>query len=127
MIEALFSQSNYVAAKRLLDITATRQAAIASNLANIEMPNYKRLDVPVAFETQLQQAVAEGDVATIRNLKPALAEDTSAVANRSDGNTVDLENEMYRMYRNSVEHTLETQLVTSHLLKMRLAITGRSV
>ncbi len=127
MIEALFSQSNYVAAKRLLDLTATRQAAIASNLANIEMPNYKRLDVPVAFEAQLQQAVAEGDATQLRSLKPVLAEDTTAVANRSDGNTVDLENEMARMYQNSLEHTLETQLVTSHLLKMRLAITGRPV
>ncbi len=127
MIEALFSQSNYVAAKRLLDLTATRQAAIASNLANIEMPNYKRLDVPAAFEAQLQQAVAEGDTTQLRSLKPVLAEDTTAIANRSDGNTVDLENEMTRMYQNSLEHTLETQLVTSHLLKMRLAITGRPV
>jgi flagellar basal-body rod protein FlgB len=55
MIEALFSDSNYLAAKRMLDVTVLRHEAIASNLANVETPNYKRLDVSPSFalETQL--------------------------------------------------------------------------
>jgi flagellar basal-body rod protein FlgB len=125
MIDALFTQPNYVAAKKLMDATVLRQAAISANLAHIETPNYKRIDISPAFEQQLQRAVAQGKPAVVAAMKPALAIDGTAVANRRDGNTVDLENEMYQMYRNSLEHALETQLVSGHLLKMRMAITGR--
>jgi hypothetical protein len=45
MIDALFTDSDYVAAKKMLDVTVLRHQAIASNLANVETPNYKRLDV----------------------------------------------------------------------------------
>ena len=61
MIDALFNQPTYVAAKKMLDVTVLRQEAIASNLANLETPNYKRLDVAPSFEAQLSQAVASGD------------------------------------------------------------------
>jgi flagellar basal-body rod protein FlgB len=125
MIDALFTQPNYVAAKKLMDVTALRQAAISANLAHLETPNYKRIDVAPAFEQQLQRAVAQGKPAVVAAMEPTLAIDPTAVANRRDGNTVDLENEMYQMYRNSLEHALETQLVSGHLLKMRMAITGR--
>ena len=39
MIDALFSQSNYLAAKKMLDASVLRHEAIASNLANLETPN----------------------------------------------------------------------------------------
>jgi len=126
MIDALFNQTNYVAAKRMLDVTAARMEAVASNLANVETPNYQRVDVPRAFETRLQEAIRSGDVAALRNLKPELRPDPTATALRPDGNTVDMESEMVQMYRASMEHSLETQLVTGRLLKLRLAITGRS-
>jgi len=43
MIDGLFNQTNYVAAKKMLDATALRHEAIASNLANLETPRYKRV------------------------------------------------------------------------------------
>lgn len=126
MIDALFTQPNYVAAKRMLDVTAARLEAVASNLANIETPNYRRVEVAAGFETQLRQAIAAGDARQVAQLRPTVTEDPKALALRPDGNTVDLEGEMVRMYRASMEHALETQLVTSALAKMRMAITGRS-
>jgi flagellar basal-body rod protein FlgB len=126
MIDALFSQSNYLAAKKMLDVTVMRHEAIASNLANIETPNYKRLDVSQTFESQLSQAVASRDPDQIAGLQPQLSVDTQANSSRSDGNTVQLENELLKLNQNMVEHTLETQLVTGSLLKMRMAITGKS-
>ncbi len=51
MIDALFTDSDYVAAKKMLDVSLLRQEAIASNLANLETPNYKRLDVAPSFES----------------------------------------------------------------------------
>jgi flagellar basal-body rod protein FlgB len=125
MIEGLFNQTNYVTSKKMLDVTAMRHEAIVSNLAHLETPHYKRLDVAPSFSAELQQAVASRDAAGISNAQPHLAVDTSAVALRKDGNTVQLEAELLRLNQNFMEHQLETQLVSGNLLKLRLAITGR--
>lgn len=127
MIEGLFGQSNYVASKKMLDVTALRHEAIASNLANLETPHYQRVDVSSNFETQLHRAVGSQDSAQIANLKPTVTVDTQAVAQRPDGNTVDLEGELMKLHQNSLEHSLETQLISGALLKLRMAITGRTV
>jgi flagellar basal-body rod protein FlgB len=126
MIDALFGDSNYVAAKKMLDVNVMRHEAIASNIANVETPNYKRMDVSPSFETQLSQAVSSRDAAQISGLQPQLTVDTQAISGRSDGNTVQLENEMLKLNQNTLEHSLETQLVGALLAKMRSAITGKS-
>lgn len=126
MIDALFNQPNYLAAKRLMDVSAMRMEAVRSNLANLETPGYRRIDVAESFETELQQAVASRDLGKLQSMRPQVEEDGLAIASRPDGNTVELEDEMTRMFRTATEHALETQLVSGQLLKMRLAITGRS-
>lgn len=125
MIDALFNQPDYVAAKKMLDATVLRQEAIASNLSNLETPNYKRLDVATSFASQLSQAVKSRDAAQISSLQPSLAVDLSAESGRGDGNTVTLESEMLKLNQNTFEDALETQLVGASLTKMRLAITGK--
>ena len=125
MIDGLFNQSTYVAAKKMLDATALRQEAIASNLANLETPGYKRVDVGSNFATELQEAVASKNAGRIAGVQPQLAVDASAVPVRKDGNTVQLETELLKLNQNFMEHQLETQLVSGALLKLRLAITGR--
>lgn len=125
MIEGLFNQTNYVATKKMLDATALRHEAIASNLANLETPRYKRVDVAPSFSAELQQAVAAKDAERITGVQPQLATDPSAMPVRKDGNTVQLETELLKLNQNFLEHQLETQLVTGALLKLRLAITGR--
>ena len=57
MIEALFNQPNYLAAKKTLDAVALRQEAINNNLANLETPGYKRVDLAPDFDQELQIAV----------------------------------------------------------------------
>ncbi len=125
MIDALFSQTNYTAVKKMLDATALRHEAIASNLANLETPHYRRIDVNPSFAAELRQAMGARDSAQIGTLQPTLAVDTSALPRGRDGNTVQLESELVKLNQNTLAHTLETQLVTSRLLRLRLAITGR--
>jgi flagellar basal-body rod protein FlgB len=125
MIDALFTQPDYLAAKKMLDATVLRQEAIASNLANVETPNYKRLDVSPSFESQLQQAVSSQDPKQIAAAQPELAVDTSAVSGRSDGNTVLLESEMLKLNQNMVEHSVETQMVSYSLQRLKTAVTGQ--
>jgi flagellar basal-body rod protein FlgB len=125
MIEALFNNPNYVATKRMMDATALRQEAIASNIANIETPNYKRIDLSAAFQDELRQALAARDSSKIAALQPAIAEDSSMLPSRRDGNNVQLETELMNLNGNTLAHAVETQLVTGNLLRLRLAITGR--
>jgi flagellar basal-body rod protein FlgB len=127
MIQTLFNQSNYVVTKKLLDATVLRHQAIAGNLANVETPNYKRLDVAPSFQAELSNAVKANDPGQIANIPiPTLSVDPMAVASNRDGNSVNLEQEMLAMNENSLAHTLEAQLITGSMLKLRMAITGRS-
>lgn len=126
MINALFIQPNYLAAKKMLDATVLRHEAIASNLANLETPNYKRLDVAPSFSNELKQAISSKSPQEIAALRPSLQVDPTAVAANKDGNTVQLESELMNMNQNSLDHALETQLISGSLMKLRLAITGRA-
>ena len=126
MIDALFNQPNYQATKKLLDVSVLRHEALASNLANIEVPNYKRIDVAPAFEAELRQAVASQDPSAVAAMRPRLEVDAAARSSGRDGNTVQLESELMKLNQNTLEHTLETQLVSASLLKLRQAITGRA-
>lgn len=126
MIEALFNQPNYLAAKKTLDGVALRHEAIANNIANLETPGYKRVDLAPSFQAELQRACASRNADQIAALGPTLATDPTAVPNSRDGNTVSLEHEMMQLSQNTLAHTLETQLLTGMLLRLKLAITGKS-
>jgi flagellar basal-body rod protein FlgB len=125
MIEALFNQPNYLAAKKTLDAVVLRQEAIANNIANLETPGYKRVDLAPTFETELERACASGDSNDLSSLNPSLAVDSSATASSIDGNTVHLQNELMEMNQNTVAHSFETQLVSGMLQRMQMAITGK--
>lgn len=126
MIDALFNQPNYVAVKKMLDATAMRHEAIASNLANLETPNYKRIDLSPSFDTELQNAIGSQDPQKLVQMQPTLTVDATAIASSRDGNTVQLETELVHLNENTMAHTLQTQLVSGSLMRLRLAITGRS-
>lgn len=125
MIEALFNQPNYLAAKKALDGIVLRQEAIANNIANLETPGYKRIDLAPSFDAELEKAAASRNSSEINALKPALTVDTTAVASSRDGNTVHLQDELMRMNENAVAHSLETELISGMLQRMQMAITGK--
>ena len=125
MIDALFNQPSYEAASAALEMTAKRHEAIASNLANIETPGYKRIDISKSFESELKSAIGSGDLERLNGLRPSLEVDSSVPSTGANGNTVVLEDELLALNQNTLAHQLETQMVTGALLKLRLAITGR--
>lgn len=125
MIDALFSQPDYVAAKKMLDATVLRHEAIASNLANLETPNYQRVDVAPSFSNELREAIANGNTEKINDLQPRLEVDANAVAANRDGNTVQLETELMNLQQNFLQHGVETSFITQDLLRLRSAITGQ--
>lgn len=125
MIDALFNQPNYLAAKKTLDAVALRQEAIASNIANLETPGYQRMDIAPSFQAELDRAVASGDSQQLASLQPVLAPDLTAVPNSRDGNTVSLDKELLAMNQNTLANAVETQLVSGTLAKLHLAIAGK--
>jgi flagellar basal-body rod protein FlgB len=124
MIDALFNDPGYLAAKKSLDAVALRQEAIASNIANLETPGYRRMDLAPSFKSELERACASGNAQQIASLEPTLTVDASAVPNSRDGNTINFESEMLQMNQNTMAHALETQLVSSSLMRLKMAITG---
>jgi flagellar basal-body rod protein FlgB len=126
MVDAIFNQQGYAGAKKMLDATVLRHTAIAQNLANLETPQYRRVDLNPGFQEEFAKALKSEGVADLARLEPTLTEDMNAVASTRDGNTVRLEDEMLRLSQNTLQHAFETQLVSSSLLKLRLAITGKS-
>jgi len=125
MIDGLFASPNYQGVKRMLDATVLRQEAIASNLANVETPHYKRLDVSPTFASELSQAISSGSPAAVSGLKPTIVVDQNAVAQNRDGNSVQLEKEMTYLQKNMVAHHLQTQMVSGTFAKLRAAIMSR--
>ena len=125
MIDRLFASANYHGVKKMHDPTVLPQEANASNMAHIETPNYKRVDVAPAFATELSRAIAGGGVSNVQQLKPTVSVDQSAVAQNRDGNTVQLEKELTHLQKNMVAHHLQTQMITGTLSKLRSAIQTR--
>ena len=126
MIEALFRQTNYEASKKLLDATVLRHEAIASNIANIETPGYKRVDLAPTFAAELRRAVADRSVSQITNLQPRLEMDKTTTASNRDGNNVRLETELLQLQQNTLSHALEVQFISGSLSKLRTAISGHT-
>ena len=108
MIDSILGSNNYQVAKKLLDVANLRHQAIASNLANIETPGYRRIDVDVNFETKLKQATASDSLENIANLSPSLTVDQSVKSLDPDGNNIKLDRELLAMNKNAMTYEFLT-------------------
>lgn len=127
MIDQVFASPNYELAKSLLDAAALRHEALATNLANIETPGFKRLDLAPDFARQLENYSTRSDSRSPAALEPKIAEDLTARAVRPDGNNVQLDHELLEMNRNSLEYDVLTQFASDSLKRLKSAITGRTL
>ena len=59
-------------------------------------------------------------------VQPRIEPDATAAGANREGNTVQIEEELLSMNQNTMAHALETKILSGALLKLRLAITGRS-
>ena len=105
----------------VLDAASLRQRAFAQNIANVNTPNYKRLDV--SFEDELAKSLKQGS--SLEKIHPQLIEGTPGDTNRTDGNNVDIDLEMGNLTKNGLLYTAAAQILASRLAMLRSAITGR--
>jgi flagellar basal-body rod protein FlgB len=125
LLQNLYEQENYLVAKKLLDATHLRHETLSNNLANVETPGFKRRDLPKNFSVELRRAVERKDFRRVQALLPRSQEDLQAKPVRMDGNTVQLDEELLAMNRNSLNYEFLTQMVSGSIKELNLAIKGR--
>lgn len=106
---------------KVLDGCALRQKVIASNLANVETPGYKRLEV--RFDEQLAKAVESGRADRLDDVKFEIVR-TEGLAARGDGNNVDFGRELGEMTKNNLAFSTFAQLAALRVRRYRDAIGG---
>ena len=100
-----------------------RQKAIASNVANIETPGYRRIDV--RFEELLAEAIESGHLNDVMDIDPEFFQ-TMNTPVKSNGNDVSLENEVGQMVKNTLRHKAYIKLFRGRLSQIELAINTRA-
>lgn len=110
-----------------LDEAALRQQAISSNIANVNTPGFRRLDVSPSFENafssalgRLSQGQTPGDMPT-GTVTVASAQGPA----RPDGNTVQIEQEMLGLAQNSAHYEFASTMLTNNFHEIKTAITGQ--
>lgn len=106
-----------------LEVASLRRKVIANNIANVDVPHFKRSSV--SFESQMKRALdsrrkveEEEALSTThpahipgrrsidyRSVRPAVHTDTVSTM-RNDGNNVDIEEEMMELSRNQMSYNL---------------------
>ncbi|MBN1359602.1 MAG: flagellar basal body rod protein FlgB [Sedimentisphaerales bacterium] len=99
-----------------------RQQAIASNIANLETPGYRRTDVK--FEDLLAEALkTEGDV-DLDEIEPEPFHPGNTPV-KSNGNDVSLDMEVGELLKNSLRHTAYVRLLNRKFQQIDQAINIR--
>jgi flagellar basal-body rod protein FlgB len=109
---------------RVLTLRQQRHEVLASNLANVETPNYKAKELDFgdalqdAFETSEVNVLGEKSVA-----RPSVVDDPNG-PRRADGNTVDLDLQMTKLTANGGDYLKLARILGKRIGLLRTAIEG---
>jgi flagellar basal-body rod protein FlgB len=98
---------------------ALRQKAIANNVANLETPGYRRIDVK--FEELLAKSLDSSGSVDLSKLEPQIYRPRQTPV-KSNGNDVTLENEVGAMIKNSLRYTTFIRLLNKKYKAIELAM-----
>jgi len=96
-----------------------RQKAIASNIANLNTPGYRRSDV--RFEELLSKAMTRNDIARAGEIEPEFLQPMTTAVN-INGNDVSLDAEVGEMVKNTLRHRAYMAILKAKYNQMRQAI-----
>ena len=99
--------------ERFLDLAAQRQTLIASNIANVDTPGYRTLDVDFSRELERAELGIDGNP-TAREV-PDLIE-------RPDGNNVSLDRETLLLAETQLRFRTAVDLLRAEFRRLRTAI-----
>lgn len=107
---------------------ASRQRAIANNVANVDTPGFKATEV--RFEDALKNAMSRGQSSKSINqseLNSTVSRGTlvDATSTRADGNNVDIDREMEMLSEANLNYSALTQVMSTRIGILRNVINGR--
>jgi len=121
--------------RKELDAGALRQRVIANNIANVNIPRFKRS--VVRFEESLQEALGKDTLPLLTTdprhiggakppdeLRPEVERDEGTTM-RADGNNVDIDQEMALLAANTIMYNAAAQELNERLALLSYVITGR--
>ncbi len=102
-----------------LKAETVRQKAIASNVANLQTPGYRSVDV--RFEALLDKAMKNSETLDLEDIESELYEPGTTPV-QSNGNDVSLEVEVGKMIKNTLRQKAYIRLLQTKYRQMSLAI-----
>jgi flagellar basal-body rod protein FlgB len=96
-----------------------RQKSIANNIANLETPNYRRIDIK--FEELLARSLDSKGSADLDNIDLEFYSSKSTPVN-SNGNDVNLETEIGELVKNSLRYKTYIRLLNKKYAQIALAM-----
>ncbi|MHC4682557.1 MAG: flagellar basal body rod protein FlgB [Planctomycetota bacterium] len=99
-----------------------RQKVIANNIANLETPGYRRIDV--RFEELLAKCLNSSGKVDLTKVNPEIYQPGETPV-KSNGNDVDYEAEVGRMIKNAIRHKALIRLLSKKYSQIDQAIGPR--
>lgn len=131
--------ASFQSLERSLDASSLRQRTIASNIANVDTPNYK--SKAISFENELAKELvkAGGSKQGLQayrtnaqhipfsnqagqSMQPQVVQQTGTMMNHN-GNNVDIDLEMAQMAKNQIQYQALVDKVNGHLGKLHSVIS----
>ena len=99
-----------------------RQKTIANNVANLETPGYRRVEV--RFEELLTKCLASSDEVDLSKIEPEVYQPRDTPV-KSNGNDVNYEGEVGQLIKNAIRHKALIRLLSKKYNQMDQAIGPR--
>jgi flagellar basal-body rod protein FlgB len=96
-----------------------RQKAIANNVANLETPGYRRVDVQ--FEELLAKFTDSSGAIDLGKAEPQIYQPNETPV-KSNGNDVNLESEVGQMIKNTLRHKAYIRILSKKYRQIELAM-----
>lgn len=100
--------------QRALSQTSQRHSLLVENLANVNVPGYKRKDID--FGIELDEATSGGKLSTRSGVR------TSPGSVRIDGNSVDMEQEVASLGETELRYEMLTELTSRYFSGLKTVI-----
>jgi flagellar basal-body rod protein FlgB len=145
MLNSALDQTSIPLLEKLAVFGQRRQEAFAGNIANIDTPNYKPRDLPVAqFQQALQAAIARrsmfqsagatemaaADAQSFEDLFPEdlfqAVEAPSQDITFQDGSNRSIESQVMEMTKNMMMQTFAVELMTAQLNMLHAVVSERA-
>jgi flagellar basal-body rod protein FlgB len=129
--KVFFEDNNMRLMERFLDLAVQRQSLISSNLANIDTPGYKTLDL--SFEQELQSAANNAQDGTgvthVRHIplgpdapRSGSPKEVTGLTIRNDFNNVNIDREMAQLSTNAMKFSMVAQLLSGKFRTLKATI-----